>query len=305
MKRTIVIFSLIALSVSIFLRNPDQIYAQNNSNSIYEFTLTPGEIKLGEISYKNNSPSKSTFLISTFSYDSKKSEILQIQPLLSVSKKEYIIESTEDFNIQYALSIPKNQPQGTYFNIVLIETKNPAKNEEESKFNIEKGFGTLFVINVVNTDTNLEEIFFKKSNTELKIEKTGFPLIQPLKVKYTYINQSNFVFKPQGEVRIIDIEGKQVTERFSINPKREAVYPNEKIVIEKDFSIWNNIKNILGKRDIIAQTYSNTGKEFLTNKATVNIKTPVVISIGIATILSLILFLFGGKFLLKRIFKQD
>src|SRR5690606_9579812 len=103
----------------------------------------------------------------------------------------------------------------------------------------------------------------------------------PLKFTYIYTNNSDFVFKPEGEVRITDGSSNQVTDRVQINESQKALYPGEEIRVTKEDKTWKDIKEAFGEKIVTSRTYNGFTENFITNEVKVSIKEPLLIGGGV------------------------
>ncbi|KKR06341.1 MAG: hypothetical protein UT34_C0001G0381 [candidate division WS6 bacterium GW2011_GWF2_39_15] len=264
------------------------VLANTLSVGTKEYILTPSDIEFGTLDFTSSDKKNIEMVVSVKSYDPKSESFLDTKPFIGLNKSSYLIKPNETISISYAIAIPAEQPEGTYFNVITIEPKTGINTGSGNTLvSIKNGFGALFAFHIESKNNNIDKIFMDKSDTQLILEDRGIPYISPMKIKYIYENKSNFVFKPQGEIRILDNKGKQVSKRIVINTDAKAIYPGEKIEITEKIWPWSNPKEFFDTRVITARTYNGFTENYLTNQIKVNIKEPLIVLTGITAVLIL------------------
>jgi len=293
--------SSIIVALTILLTLQFSAFASTITPSIIEYDLEPSSFKLGEIKYKNTTDNDETVVISVDSYDAKEEKIVSVTPLITIAQKELTIKKSQEIGIKYVVNIPDDKPQGTYFNLISIQPKS--SNKQANTLDVKKGVGSLVVIHVLSSGTSIEKIFANSSDTQLVIENTGFPFIYPLKLKYVYINNSNFVFRPEGEIRIVDNNGQQVSQRYEINPEKKALYPGDKIDISEQVMTWSDVNQIVNNKDVIARIYNGFDTNYISNEVSVSIL-PQIIASGVLVLTLIILLIIGIIAIISTVIKR-
>lgn len=266
---------------------------------IKEYELSPGEVRLGEILFKSNEKSTTKITATVETYDPKTEEIINKKPFLALNAKEYSVKGGSEIPITYVISVPKDTPIGSYFNIITISEKTDSKNHSENSVGVKKAVGAIIAMHIIESQKSIEALFFDQGETSLKIASVGLPGLSETEIEYSYTNNSNFVFKPEGEIRVVDQQGKQVAQRFEINPGKKAIYPgdaySEKFSIEK-----THLSQILQSKDIIARTYSGYGNEYITDKVTLSLKNSAILTGLLLAVILLVILYALFKFLTGR-----
>lgn len=285
MKRKLLLILSILTILSIVSAFSQRALALNVFNTIKEEVINQDDLLLDEISFKNTTKESQKIKIRIAPYDPKNEQILTTKPFVGMTKTSYTVPAGKEIQIPYAVSIPQETPAGTYFNVILFEEVKDKKDVVDANVEITPTIGALLAFHVQDSDVSINQIFFNQSDISLKIEKKGLPYISPTVFTYTYVNNSNFVFKPKGEIRILDADEKQVRERFQINEEEKAIYPGDKY--EKTFEVrmWTDYKDILSQKNIIAKTYSNIDDTPVINKVTVSILNQIIVIGAVGTVI--------------------
>lgn len=278
----------LVLTILIFLSLTSFTNAFQVSPHITNHLLTTEKITTDNIYFTNDTAEAVTINIYSENYDPQAETILKSTPFVQTEKLSYTLSSNQILNIPYTIEIPKDTPEGTYFNLVVIELENTGKLNTGNYISLNNGFGALVVIHITDEGNTIEEIFSTKTITDLNITQTGFPKLLDTTFEYTYTNTSDFVFKPEGEIQIMNEKQRQIEERFEINPEGKILYPGESITSEYSVDIWT-LDNILGVKNIISRTYSGYGTEPVIDSTSITLIQPLIIIIGIVT-LTLIIF---------------
>lgn len=291
------------LILMVFLTLPLSSFAHLISPPVTDLFLSPGDIHLGEITFTNTSDKDIIVTPSVSVYDPQTQEYVQATPIVGISEEKVVISANSEEDFTYTVSVPKDQPEGTYFNLVVIIPE--AETSTDAPLSIKAGYGSLIAIHVAGSDESVESLFFKRGTTELIVTEKGFPSISPTQFTYSYTNESDFAFKPEGEIRIVDSEGKQIEQKFDINTEQKTVYPGETLEQEFEVDIWS-FDNILGAKDIVSRTYSGFGTNFVTNKTTISLLQPILIlSVLIVVVVLTVVTMITIKAVKKRKSKKE
>lgn len=257
---------------------------------------------MGSIEFTSTDNKVIEINISVKSYDPQTETFLDTKPFIGISKSKYSVKPNETVQIEYAVSIPQEQPQGSYFNVIAVEPiQNSLPKDGNVNVNISNGYGSLFALHIEDAQTNIDKVFIDQSDTQLIITKRGFPFLGKMEITYIYENKSNFVFRPQGEIRVLNKDGKQVVERIEINPESKAVYPNQKVEVKKSVNVWDNLDKVLETKIVTARTYNGFTENYLTNQVEVSLKEPIFLlgTVSVVALLSIVVVaikaIFGKK----------
>jgi hypothetical protein len=287
---------LIALTILLpFLLGGRTLLADGYSINpgIKEFTMNPGEIELNRIKFKSNEKKDTVITATVETYDPKTEQILNKKPLVSLKDDQFTVKAGMEINIEYALAVPEDTPVGSYFNIITV-TEKRGSSSQGSSVSVKKAVGAIVAVHVVESQKSIESIFFDQGQTLLNVTNKGLPFISSTQFEYTYENKSNFVFKPEGEIRVIDQTGKQIAQRFEINPEKRAVYPGEKYSEKFELEPWT-AQNALETKDIIARTYSGYGDNSITDKVTISLRNSLYAVIATAAVLVIFLIVLAVR----------
>jgi hypothetical protein len=297
MKRSLILLLTCAILLSSHLIAAADGYSLKPG--VQEYSLEPGEIKFGEISFKSNEKKSTEISATVETYDPKTGEILNKEPFVGLPEKEFTVAPGQQITIEYVISIPDETPVGSYFNIVTITEKRKGSNQSNN-VSVKKAVGSIVAMHVIESEKSIEALFFDQSETSLKLLNRGLPFISKTELEYTYENKSNFVFRPEGEIRVLDQEGKQVAQRFEINPEKKPIYPGEKYSEKITLEEWET-SEILHSKDVIARTYSGYGNNYITDKITVSLKYSIFAIGGTVGILLVALLAILIRFVVSRI----
>lgn len=262
-----------------------QAFATTISPTVKSFVVKKDDIIFEEIKYKNDSNKTENITISVSSYDTKKEENLTDKPFITVKDTKFTIKPKKEIVIPYIIAIPTETPAGTYFNVVYIEKKE--KDDKSGNVTVVQSNGILFSFHVEDSTTSLNQIFYNQSDIKLVVKNKGLPYYIPTQFEYVYTNNSNFVFKPQGEIRIIDSKGNQIMERFETNKDIKAVYPGETITQSFEVNMWKDIQSILSSKTIVSKTYSDIDQTPVLNKVDVSVIYQIGVILGVIAIIVL------------------
>ena len=124
-----------------------------------------------------------------------------------------------------------------------------------------------------------------------------------MQISYSYINKSNYVFAPMGEIRVLDNNQTQVSDRYELNNAEKKIYPNEKIEVKWEVDTWKSITEILNGKTIVARIYSGEEDVYIADQ--INVKILEQVSILIAITLLITILIFSGIFsILKKIYSS-
>ena len=263
-----ILFTTIILSIISLTFVPNAL-ASNSINVVKEEVINTQDVLLDQISYKNDSNIKETIKVTVSAYDSKTETILTTKPFVGLSKDTYTVSPNTTINIPYAVSVPAGTPIGTYSNVIFIQKQDSEK--QAGNVAISPAIGNLLVFHVQDSTITLDQIFFNQSDIKLIVKKKGLPYISKTEFVYSYTNNSNFIFTPQGEIRILDNDEKQVLERFEINPEKKRVYPGETYEQTHSVNIWKSLKDVTSQKNIVAMTYGNQFTTPILNKVPISI----------------------------------
>lgn len=274
-SKILLVSSLILTVISLGYIKPT--YASSITTDKLEYKLEAGDFEFGSLKFTSTEKEILKISVSVKAYDPKEEVFIDTKPFIGLQQTNFTIKPNETITIEYAISIPEEQPIGTYFNVIAIEPVKAQTGPLSSVgVSIKNGFGALLTFNIQEANNTIDKVFIDKSDTQIIVERRGFPFLSPLRLRYIFVNNSNFVFRPEGEIRITNQGGKQIDQRVQINPDNKAIYPSEKIEIVKEFKVWDNIDEIFDKKVISARTYNGFTENYLTNQVEVMIREQII-----------------------------
>ncbi|MCC7290284.1 hypothetical protein IT417_03480 [bacterium] len=276
---------LVILSITSYLPTPAN--ATNITPGVKSYVLSKEDILLDEITYKNESNKSEIVLLTVSAYDAKTEKSISDSPFLALKKKQITIPAKKEVTIPYVISIPKETPVGTYFNVILIQKKEVKA--KQGNVNVIPSVGVLLSFHIEESNTSINQIFFNQSDIQIVVTKKGLPYLSPTEFEYQYTNNSNFVFKPEGEIRILNASQQQILDRYEINPQRKAIYPGESFTQSYSVKLWPDVQSIFSNRNIVSKTYNDIQGSPVLNKVEVSILYQVGVIGGVAVVLILIL----------------
>lgn len=288
------LITLLTLSISY-----TPVIATTISPTVKNFVVQKDDIFFEEIKYKNDSNKAESISISISSYDTKKEENLSDKPFITVKGTKFTVKPKTEITIPYIIAIPSDIPAGTYFNVIYIEKKE--KDTKSGNVTVIQSNGILFSFHIQDSTTSLNQIFYNQSDIKLVVKNKGLPYYLPTQFEYIYTNNSNFVFKPQGEIRIIDSKGNQIMERFEINKDVKAVYPGETITQTYEVNLWKDIQSILDKKTIVSKTYSDIDQTPVLNKVDISVIYQIGVILGVIAIIILAILVLIVASIIKNI----
>lgn len=238
------------------------------------------DIKIDSIKYKNDTNKPENIILSVSAYDSKEQTVLNTKPFLALEESKYSVGANKEIEIPILSSIPEGTPNGTYFNLISIQKKEDKL--PTGQVAVSPALGVLVAFHIEDSESTISKIFFDQSDITIKVIKKGIPYLQPAEFEYTYINNSNFIFKPEGEIRILDNNNNQILDRYEINPEKKSVYPGETIQAKYSVNIWKDYKDVLATRNIVSKTFSDIDSTPVLNKVEISILYQTIILGGIA-----------------------
>ncbi len=285
MRKSHLIKGILLILITLFTLSTSytKVGATTISPTVKNYIVEKDDIIFEEIKYKNDSNKTESITLSISSYDTKKEVNLTDKPFITVKSTKFTVKPKTEISIPYIVSIPSDIPAGTYFNVVYIEKKE--KDTKSGNVTVIQSNGILFSFHVQDSTTSLNQIFYNQSDIKLVIKNKGLPYYIPTQFEYVYTNNSNFVFKPQGEIRIIDSKGNQVMERFEINKDIKTVYPGETISQTFEVNIWKDLSSILESKTIVSKTYSDIDQTPVLNKVDVSILYQIGVIVGVVAII--------------------
>lgn len=227
-----------------------------NANSInpgkQEITLSIGERTTSSVTYTNDSDQTQEIKLSTYEYNPKTDSIFEDREkiFLKVDTDTFTVQPNESKKIPYEIYPLGNTTKGTYFNIVVL-TPTTA----QSNITLSESISQLVVLHLVEPEEQILGVTTRDYTVSLQVIDKGIPFIQPIKVKYAVINNSNFVITPDGNIEVYNNNGKYASYTTTINREKKRLYPNESL--EEEVTIDGfHFSDILFNRTVIGHIYN-------------------------------------------------
>lgn len=248
-----------------------------------KYTINQEDFKFDEIKYKNDSTVVENIILTVSSYDEKNKVKLDTKPFFAIEEANYTVKPGQEISIPTLATIPKDTPIGTYFNAIYLQQKVVKKGSPTTT--TEPTLVMLVTFHVQSETTRTDEVFFDQSDITLAVKNKGLPFIAPTEIEYTYTNNSNFVFKPEGEIKISDDAGNQIGDKLVINSEKKVVFPGESITQTYTVTPWNDIQSILSTKNILSTTVSDIDNTPVMNKIEISILYQCIIIAVVALVL--------------------
>ncbi len=148
------------------------------------------------------------------------------EPLESVS-----VPAKDKLEVGLSVKIPDDQPNGTYEgNINAFYKAETASSSEENPVSISQKFSRRLELTI----TDKEIVEFSAQAMPMSYEIVSG---KPLEIRFIYENKGNISIKPQADIRITDLEGKEIFGAIYPYPEKlEAVPPLESKEVLIDYN---------------------------------------------------------------------
>jgi len=176
-------------------------------------------------------------------------------------KDEFKVRPDETFELKYEIVPTESFPNGTYFNIIMLQTQHEDSIlNQTNPISLSDSLSQLVVLHV--TDGDVKGITNEFANVSLEIVDNGIPFIRPTKIKYVYQNITNYVLEPTGEIQVYNKKGSYAPEYIKINKDEEKLYPGG--VMEEEFEIEKYaLTDVFNERTIVGRFYNGIDENFI------------------------------------------
>ena len=288
-----ILTAIVLLTVG--LGHPKMASAHTIHPAVEEYIVGFGQTMDDKVVFTNTGQSEVKLTVSAGSYDHKK-QTIDTEGKVFVTPKlfEVTVPVGQSADIPFTIDIPKDITAGSYFNMLVMEEEIKSAINAPS-VGIKAAYGVVIVMHVAADRDALMREFVNNTSVALRVVQKGFPYIQPLKVEYTFTNNSNYVFVPSGEIRIFR-DNKSQPIIFTFNSEGTKVFPGEqmkKTVISRS---WN-WPFILPDKKIISRTYCQYKDKYYENNVTISLQLLYVeIISGVLVVLFLLFLLIRSIF---------
>lgn len=253
----LIITSSLFLTFSLFIINPTRIKAETLSPAIQDLYLSPNQTAEKTIKIKNDTMNIKSYSVKTSRINPENKTILtdQIELLAIPSKyQKFTLNPSEEFEIPYTINVPQEIPSGTYFSLISIETDNTSNN-----IAVRSAIGSIIAVHITNPDLSLSDILHSKIETKFEVINHG-DLINPVKLKLTIQNNSNFTVKPSFSINYNSTKKEDSTKNVAnSNLESITIYPGKAYVKEIEIPLWK-INNLLNEFKFISVIIINEVK---------------------------------------------
>lgn len=299
MKLKHALLTIFASSVALLISSSATYASTTVHPYIQEAILTRTETQEGYISFKNDENKTLKIAPQIYSYNPKDQTYIKDGVIFTeISEPTYSIEQGKEVRIDYRITPKENMRDGTYFNLIVLESAP----DDHNDIGLVTNLSHLVVLQLTSSDDKTKFIGSDFADITLKVSKMGIPFLLPTTVKYTVKNTTNYVLSPRGEIQIFNPEVKKTPEYIKINQEEKKLYPNETMSEEIAVNQWN-LLDLLSPRTVVGRFYNgiDEGEKSLEIK----LNPPIIfVLIAGATLLAVIIFIMiGTKAFLKR--KKD
>ena len=153
----------------------------------------------------------------------------------------------------------------------------------------------LVILDIVDPKDQIKGVTTTQYGARIEVVKKGIPFLKPTTIKYTFVNNSNYLLIPQGRLDIFNEKNSYKPTYVYINRGGKKVYPNQILEEEIEIDKWY-VQDIYIKRLITGEIYNGVDNKPYLIESSINNFT--VESLGILLLLSV------GILLIKSV-KQD
>lgn len=217
-----------------------------------EITLGQGERTTSTLTFTNESEQEVELKLDLYSYNPKTDSIYDKPQdiFLKADTDTTIVQPNKTVRIQYEIYPLTNLEKGTYFNIIALTPVST-----QSNITLTESISQLIILHIVDTQDQINNVTTDQYSVNIEVEDKGIPLLQPMKIKYTITNNSNYVISPDGNIEIYNTKGKYKSYTKSINPTSQKLYPKdtlEETVELKGF----HIPDLFYNRTVVGRIYN-------------------------------------------------
>ncbi len=227
-------------------------FANTLTPPVKEIQLSQGERMISSVIFENKENRDIEILLSVYEYDPQTKNISQEQKniFIKADTDTFLVKKGETKEIQYEIYPLSNLELGTYFNILVL---SESKNTEEVYIN--QGISQLVVLHITNSQEAVKGITTDSYLAKIEIIDKGIPLLKPLKIKYTFTNNSTYTLTPTGRIDVFNKRDNYKPEYLYINTKGDKIYPKESKEEILTINNWH-ISDIFSERVVQGHFYN-------------------------------------------------
>jgi len=252
------------------------------ANSLYpainEVKLAQEQRAIYSVTYENKEERDTEILLSVYEYDPRTDEIIKNSRnvFLKVDTDTFTVKAKSKEDISYEIVPLSNLELGTYFNILVLTEVSSTKDVY-----INKGVSQLVVLHIVDPYGEVKGITTSDYSAKIDVVQKGIPFLTPLELRYTIVNNSNYVIAPGGRIEIFNERSNYKPEYIYINQEKTKIYPGERI--ERNVLVRNwYLSDIFSERVAIGNI--NSGLDSSVKTVQTSIGSYVYETLGILTI---------------------
>ena len=284
--------TVITLTLIYTLLGTTLSYASSIDPAINRVTLSQGERTYGSVTYTNSEDSDIEVSLTPFVYNPLTDDISEEKEkiFLKTDTDSITVKGKSSFEVKYEIYPLSNQELGTYYNILAL---TPASQSENVKINM--SISQLVILDIVDPKDQVKGVTTNQYGVQIEVINKGIPFLKPTVIKYTFVNNSNYLLVPQGRLDIFNEKNSYKPTYVYINKESKKVYPNQTLEEEIEIDKWY-IQDIYIKRLITGEIYNGVDNNPYQIESSINSFTVELIGI-------LVLLLIGT--LLMKSVKQD
>lgn len=135
---------------------------------------------------------------------------------VKIGPTEFDIPAGKQVMVRYVLSVPEDMKGGKY-GVIFFEVVVPPSEFKKAGANVNVRLGSIVLLTA--KDTEDYKVKLKEINVDAPDKE------KPLKISCAVYNEGNVLARPNGTVKIIDMNKSVITE-FPINQEKSGVLPN-------------------------------------------------------------------------------
>ncbi len=249
-KKRIFIFAILLISVLTF--GILSANALTISPPLIEINAQPGEVVNQTIKIIADANTEGVYYPSVANFTAKgeegKPEFSESAGIENHSLAEWIeidhspiaLKKNERREIRFTINVPKEAEPGGHYGVIFLSTQSPTLAKEQTAIGVAGKLGSLLLVKVAGEIK--EEGRLVEFDTVAK--KTFFDRL-PINFLVKFENTGNVHLKPQGEINVTNMFGRQTT-KLLVNEKGGNVLPES---IRKFLASWQKEETVSSERE--------------------------------------------------------
>ncbi|MCB9789647.1 hypothetical protein H6762_01475 [Candidatus Nomurabacteria bacterium] len=259
----LLLVALLLISSLLGALRASPIQAHTLSPFYKDYLLYTGEVFDDSFKFTNTSDEDLTFDLLSSPYNPESEEFsTELDRNFVTPKFESIkVLANTTVEVPYSVSIPEKTTSGSYFSVVYLE-EDKGRVERETTTQIRAGFGMIVALHVVEEGASVKGAFTQLSDILVNVLDRGFPYLHPIQLTYRYENLSDYVFTPEGELRIFDTVTNERLAKERLNADGARAYPDRTFSEDFTFDLWT-IDNAFHDLRVVTRTYNQFDDAYL------------------------------------------